>query len=105
MQFNQRVVDLGKVKKGETREHIYEFTNLGDVPLQIDIASSCDCTTLDYSTSAVAPGGKGKIKIVFDSSSKDVKETIDVDIFLKNTDPANDAPIFERIKYTFDIVK
>jgi peptidoglycan-associated lipoprotein len=105
MQFEQRMVDFGKVKKGETREHTYVFTNLGDVPLEIDIATSCDCTSLDYSTSSVPPGGKGKIKIVFDSSSKSVKEFIDVDIFLKNIDPAVNAPIFERVKYTFDIEK
>ncbi len=105
MQFEQRIVDFGKVRKGETREHIYIFRNMGDVPLEIDIASSCDCTSLDYSTTPVAPGATGKIKVVFDSSSKDVKEFIDVDIFLKNTDPANGAPIFERVKYTFDIEK
>ncbi|TAK44582.1 MAG: DUF2225 domain-containing protein [Saprospiraceae bacterium] len=105
MQFDERIVDFGNVKKGEIREHVYTFTNLGEVPLAIDIASGCDCTTLDYSTAEVKPGRKGTIKVVFDSSKKDEDETVDVDIYLKNLDPETGAPIFERIQYTYHLVK
>jgi peptidoglycan-associated lipoprotein len=105
MQFDERIVDFGKVKKGEVREHLYTFTNLGDVPLAIDIASGCDCTTLDYSTAQVKPGEQGTIKVVFDSSKKDEDETVDVDIYLKNMDPEINAPIFERIQYIYELVK
>ncbi len=105
MQFDERIVDFGKVKKGELREHVYTFTNRGDVPLAIDIASGCDCTTIDYSTSEVKPGGTGTIKVTFDSSKKEEDETVDVDIYLKNMDPDINAPIFERIQYTYHLVK
>ncbi|MFQ5446625.1 MAG: DUF1573 domain-containing protein [Saprospiraceae bacterium] len=105
MHFDERIVDFGTVKKGEVRQHVYTFTNMGDVPLAIDIASGCDCTTLDYSTAEVKPGEKGIIKVTFDSSKKDEDETVDVDIYLKNIDPEINAPIFERIQYTYHLVK
>ncbi len=105
MHFDERVHDFGKVKKGEIKSHVFTFTNLGDVPLAIDLATSCDCTTLEYNTSEVKPGEKGQIKVIFDSSKKDENEIVDVDIFLKNIDPELGAPIFERIQYTYELVK
>ena len=105
MHFDERVHDFGKVKKGAVKTHVFTFTNLGDVPLEIDIATSCDCTTLDYSTAEVKPGEKGQIKVTFDSAKKDESETVDVDIYLKNIDPEIGAPIFERIQYTYELVE
>ncbi|GAB4257689.1 MAG: OmpA family protein [Saprospiraceae bacterium] len=105
MHFEERVHDFGTVKKGEVKTHVFTFTNLGEVPLAIDIATSCDCTTLDYSTSEVKPGESGKIKVTFDSGKKDEDETVDVDIYLKNIDPEIGAPIFERVQYTYHLVK
>jgi len=103
MDFEKRIVDFGVVKKGEKREFVYQFTNRGDTELVISIVSACDCTTTEYSTSPVQPGGKGQIKVTFDSSSKDEAEVIDVDIFLENTMPENDVPIIETLQYKFDI--
>lgn len=105
MHFDERVHNFGKVKKGEVKTHVFSFTNIGEVPLEIDLATSCDCTTLDYSTSPVKPGEKGTIKVTFDSTKKDENEIVDVDIYLKNIDPEIGAPIFERIQYTYDLVK
>jgi peptidoglycan-associated lipoprotein len=105
MHFTERVVDFGMVKKGEKREHVYEFTNLGDTTLEIDFVDHCDCTEVDYPRLPIAPGESGKISIVFDSADKDEAETISVDIFLKQVDPANDLNIFETVQYVFDIEK
>lgn len=104
MQFDERIFDMGKIKKGEVREHTFHYTNKGDVPLEIDIISVCECTTYDFSPSVVKPGEKGWIKVIFDSNKKDESDTSDVDIYLKNTDPELDAPIFERVKYKFELV-
>lgn len=103
MQFDQRVFDMGTVKKGELREHTFHYTNIGEAPLEIDIISVCECTTYDYSPSVVKPGEKGWIKVTFDSNKRDESDVSDVDIYLKNIDPEIDAPIFERVQYKYEL--
>ncbi len=105
MQFENRMFELGKVKKGDKREMTYTFKNVGDTDLEIDLVSACECTTLDYSTSAVKPGETGTIKATFDSSKKDENETIDIDIYLKNIDPEMDMPIIEMLRYSYELEK
>ena len=65
--------------------------------------SACDCTTTNWSGKPVPPGGRGKIEVIFDSTSKDKGETIDIDIILDNVEPGSGNPIFEAIQYTFEI--
>ncbi len=103
MQFKERVVDFGEVKKGEKREHTFEFANLGDTPLKIGVISACDCTTTEYSTDPIPPGGKGKIRVIFDSTEKEHDEVIDVDIILDNTEPDTGRPIIERLQYKYTL--
>jgi len=103
MVFEQSLVDFGMVKKGEQREHTFKFTNEGTETLVIELVTSCHCTTLDYSTEPVPPGGKGEINAIFDSSEKTQKEQIDIDIILVNEDPTTGYQIIERVSYTFDI--
>jgi peptidoglycan-associated lipoprotein len=107
MHFEERVIDFGPVKKGEKRSTAFTFTNKGDAPLQIDIITSCDCTTLEYDAyKTYAVGESGTISVVFDSTEKDASETdVDIDIILKNTFPGTDIPILERLQYTFQIVE
>lgn len=105
MQFTKRYVDFGKVKKGEKRTYTYEFVNRGTVDLIIATATACECTTVDYSTSPVKPGQKGTLKIVFDSTEKEVNETIDIDILLENNEPDTGNPIMEMLRFTYDLVK
>lgn len=103
MKFDKRFHDFGTVKKGESRTTYFEFTNDGDVDLQIELISACDCTTTDYPRLPVKPGERGKIKVVFDSTEKEESETIDIDIFLKNTDPKTGIPIMEMLQYKFEL--
>ena len=105
MVFAQRSVDFGKVKRGEKREYTYTFTNEGELPLEVDLISACDCTAVDFNYKPYKPGEKGEIRIVFDSSEKDAPETIEIEILLKNTLPGTDIPIIEKLSYTFDIVR
>lgn len=104
MKFKSRMIPLGAVKKGEKRTFKYEFTNIGDTPLEISLVSACDCTTTDYSTDPVAPGATGVIHVIFDSTDKDESEVIDVDVILENVDPKTDYPIIEQLKYTYDLI-
>ena len=105
MDFDRRLVDFGKVKKGEKREFTYTFTNTGDTTLEVDLISSCDCTTVGFDYKPYKPGESGQIRIIFDSSEKDGSELIDIEILLKNTLPGTDIPIIEHLEYSFDIAK
>lgn len=103
MHFEKRFVDFGKVKRGETKAYTFEFTNVGDAPLEIAVVTACECTETDYPTKAIAPGGKGKIEIVFDSTEKEESETVDVDIMLENSDKEGN-PIMEAVQFKFELI-
>ena len=102
--FNERMVDFGAVKKGEKKEHVYEFVNKGDAEAKIAVISACDCTEATESKTKIKPGEKAEIKVVFDSSDKDEAETIVIDIFLENKDN-NGYPIVEKLEYKFTVEK
>lgn len=103
LQFDDRMIEFGKVKIGEKREHTYKVTNVGDTNAEIDIISACDCTTTNESKRTIKPGDSATIHVIFDSNEKTESETIDIDIFLKNRTPDDDMPVIETIKYSFEI--
>ena len=98
------MIELGSVKKGEKRQMFYEFTNTSGQDIQIDIVDACSCTTVDFPRGVIAPNGKGKLDVVFDSSDKDADETIGITIVFKNTDEAGN-PKIESVEYKYQLVK
>lgn len=102
MSFDKDHITLGTVKRGEKRSFSYAFTNTGNTALEIDIITSCNCTTLDYSTTPVPPKGAGKIEVVFDSTEKEASETVDITIVLKNLDE-NKYPMIYELTYDFEL--
>ena len=105
MRFKERMVDFGKVPKGEKRYHIFEFTNEGDTDLIIANHIACECTTVDYSLRPVKPGETGEIDVTFDSTEKDGEEIITFDLFLENTIPGTPEPIIEKLQYKFEVIE
>jgi len=71
MTFEKTVYDFGEIKEGKTVEHTFKFVNDGKVPLLInDVRSTCGCTIPSWPKETVAPGKRGKIKVVFKSEGK-----------------------------------
>ena len=103
MTFENEHLDIGKVKKGEVKKFDFTFTNTGSEIIEIDIASGCDCTTLDYPKSKILPGKKGVIHVTFDSGKKEVSETVDVDSYLKNLNPKTGQRILKIIDYKYEL--
>lgn len=99
--FEQKHIDLGKVMKGETKTFDYNFTNIGTDTIEISIVSGCDCTTLDWTQGKIAPGEKGIINVIFDSSKKEQSETVDVDMYLTNINPITDSQYFYILDYEY----
>jgi hypothetical protein len=61
--------DFGEVPFRGNTTYTFEFVNAGNEPLIIQrVQSSCSCTVADWSKEPIAPGGKGSIKVKYDSN-------------------------------------
>jgi len=103
--FDLKSIDLGEVKRGEKETFQYHFTNTGTEAVEIAIVSGCDCTTLDWTRGEIAPGEKGMIDVIFDSTEKEQSETVDVDLYLKNINPKSESQYLFILDYTFDLLQ
>ncbi len=80
--------DFGKVKQGESVEHIYKIKNTGDKELILEKAtSSCGCTTSVLSTGSIPPGGEGEVKAVFNTRGRKGISSKRITVF--SNDPDN----------------
>jgi peptidoglycan-associated lipoprotein len=102
--WDKKMIDLGRIKKGEKRSMFFEFTNTAGKDIQIDIVDACECTKVDFPRGIIAPGAKGRIDAVFNSEEKDAPETIDIRVMFTDTD-ARGYPRIEVIQYKFDLEK
>ncbi len=59
--------NFGKIpERGKAVSCIFEFTNTGKRPIVITrMATTCKCTSYDFSKRPVAPGQKGQITITY----------------------------------------
>jgi peptidoglycan-associated lipoprotein len=108
MQFSQRSIDLGTIKEGEKISFSYPFVNRGNQALTIDFISTCDCVSADFPKNAIRPGGKGVIKIIFDSKAHPAEQMIELTVVLKNKipfakDPKNFHPIREELQFNYKL--
>ena len=104
VKWDKKMVDLGKVKKGEKRTLFYELTNTSGEEILIEIVDACECTKVDFPRGPIAPVGKGRLDVVFDSTEKDADETIGITIVFRNTD-AKGNPRIESLEYKFELEK
>ena len=103
--FDKEHHQLGDVQLGEKRTFKYHFENTGTETIEIEIVSGCDCTTLDWTRGPIKVGEKGVIDVIFDSTTKEESETVDVDIYLKNINPKSDSPYLIVLDYSFNLIK
>ena len=102
--WDKKMVDLGKVKKGEKRTLFFDLINTSGQEIQIEIVDACECTKVDFPRGPIAPGGKGHFDVIFDSTEKDASETIGITIVFRETDAAGN-PRIESVEYKFEIEK
>ncbi len=83
--------DFGNITQGDVVERIFAFTNTGNQPLIItNIQTSCGCTTPEWPRNPIMPGGKGEIKVGFNSAGKSNKQDKKLPII---SNAVNDASI------------
>jgi hypothetical protein len=100
--WDSKLIELGKVKKGEKRNLSFTLTNTSGADLQIDLVDACVCTTTDYPRGIIPPGGTARIDATFDSTEKEASETIDVNVVFKQNDAAGNARL-EVVQYRFTL--
>ena len=80
--------DFGKLKQGKVLTHIFAFTNEGDEILKIKrVKTSCGCTAALISNKEIAPGGKGEIKLTYNTRGFQGKNTKYIDV--ESNDPTH----------------
>ncbi|MCF0235273.1 MAG: DUF1573 domain-containing protein [Bacteroidaceae bacterium] len=69
--FSKTDHNFGKFAETQPQTVEFEFTNTGDKPLVIHQAfASCGCTIPTFSQEPIAPGKKGKVKVVYNGKGK-----------------------------------
>ena len=69
--FSEYQHDFGKVAEGEKAGYNFTFQNKGTNSLVIFSATTtCGCTVPKYDTKPIAPGEKGNLEVVFDTSGR-----------------------------------
>ena len=69
--FDESRHDFESVLQGKIVDYLFKFQNIGDQPLIIEnVLTSCGCTASEWSKAPIKQGGKGVIKVTFDSTGK-----------------------------------
>lgn len=87
IQFENDVINFGRVKEGEIVDVEFVFTNVGNAPLLITNAqSTCGCTIPVFPKELIQPGDGGTIKVRFDTKNRPNWQSKPVTIY-SNTYP------------------
>lgn len=87
IKFEQDLIDLGQIIKGESRDLVFNFTNVGTEDLVIEIATTCKCTDITWPKEPIKVGQSGVITATFNTAEQElgaVEKSIDI---VANTDP------------------
>lgn len=84
--FDTQEWDFGTVDEANGPvTHTFSFRSLSPEPVQIDhVATSCGCTTVEYSADPVATGGSGYLTVVFDPARSEGFVMREVEVYTKN---------------------
>ncbi len=86
-EFIEETHDFRSITEGETVAFNFNFTNSGKSDLIIsDVSTSCGCTVPEYPKTPIRPGGKGFIKVTFNSAGKHGYQTKNI-VIVANTQP------------------
>lgn len=86
MVFDSYEWDFGPINEADGPvSHTFRFVNISNNPIQIDnVATSCGCTTVNYSTEPIHGGEEGQLTVVFDPSRYSGSVFREVEILTKD---------------------
>lgn len=85
--FKNNNIDIGSIRKGDSKEVTFEFTNTGKQNLVIEIVTACKCTDLVWPKGIVKPGESGVIKATFHTKDQHLGDLVKTLNIVANTDP------------------
>lgn len=86
--YDSAFYDFGTVKQGVMVKRIFHFTNTGKDSLVIsNVKVTCGCTVPEWPKEPIPPGGKGEIKVGFNTADK-VGRQLKILRVIANTEPA-----------------
>lgn len=97
--FSNDTIHLGTLTKGAKAPMVFSFTNTGNTDLEIEIVTTCKCTSIDWPRTPIAPGARAEIRATYDTTNEPlgpVRKTLDI---VANTDP-----IVVEAFFTADVV-
>ena len=69
VKMKQETYDFGKIKQGIPATTYFEYKNISNTPVVVQVATaSCGCTTPVWDSLPVPPGGTSKIKVGYNAS-------------------------------------
>ena len=93
------IIDIGKVKMGDTAIFRFRFTNTGNHPLIIEKSeTSCSCTRVIQTVSAIPPGGSGEIVAIYDTR-KSIVGFIHKSLLVTS----NTVPVKKQLLYSAEV--
>jgi hypothetical protein len=73
LRFEAPVIDLGRMKIGQTKNVTFDFTNESPNPAVLTrVVTTCGCTSADYEKKPLMPGKSSKIKVGFEAEEQGV---------------------------------
>lgn len=95
IKFKQTKYNFGFVHEGDIVTMLFEFENIGNVPLVIsDYKVECGCTVMEKPSKPILPGEKSSLKITFDTHAKYDRQDRTVEVISN----AKNNPVSLRFK-------
>ena len=86
MVFETYEWDFGSIQEADGPvSHTFRFANISNNPIQIaNVATSCGCTTVQYSTEPIPGGDYGELTVVFDPARTEGRVFREVEVLTKD---------------------
>ena len=99
MVFETYEWDFGSIQEADGPvSHTFRFANISNNPIQIaNVATSCGCTTVQYSTEPIPGGEYGELTVVFDPSRTEGRVFREVEILTKDRQNYASLSIFADV--------
>ena len=100
IQFEQTVIDFGKVSLVESVSGAFKFKNIGDAVLKLDPPKpSCGCTVAELKTDTLQPGESGELAFTLNLGR--ARATMEKHISVTSNDPASrEVSLAIKVDYT-----
>lgn len=101
---------FGVFTYGDKRSFTFNFVNTSNENVEIELASGCECMSIDWTHGIIKPGDKGFVSSMFDSKKRDnygpgKSDDVDdnINVILTNKNPDTGGPMYIQLGYTAKI--